>query len=108
MIGSYVSTGHDGKLFVTTMLPLTLAGLTIGIRDLRHEGYAIVALAVGLMMLSPHPQMPQNALLAAGLFTWSLRSAPPDATSDTWLLPVPTAGCAIQFTWRFAMLIATG
>jgi len=68
VIGSYVSPGHDGKLFVTTMLPLTLTGLTIGIRDRRLEGYAIVALAVGLMMLSPHPQMAQYALLAAGLF----------------------------------------
>ena len=68
VIGSYVSPGHDGKLFVTTMLPLTLTGLTIGIRDRRLEGYAIVALAVGLMMLSPHPQMAQYALLAAGIF----------------------------------------
>jgi len=68
VVGSYVSPGHDGKLFVTTMLPLTLTGLTIGIRDRRLEGYAIVALGVGLMMLSPHPQMAQYALLAAGLF----------------------------------------
>jgi hypothetical protein len=68
VIGSYVSPGHDGKLFVTTMLPLALTGLTIGIRDRRLEGYALLALAVGLIMLSPHPQMAQYALLAAGLF----------------------------------------
>ena len=69
VVGSYVSPGHDGKLFVTTMLPLMLTGLTLGIRDRRFEGYAISALAVGLIMLSPHPQMAQYALLAAGLFT---------------------------------------
>ena len=69
VIGSYVSPGHDGKLFVTTMLPLALLGLTLGIRDRRLEGYAILAIAVGLTMLSPHPQMAQYALLAAGLFT---------------------------------------
>jgi hypothetical protein len=69
VVGSYVSPGHDGKLFVTTMLPLALTGLTLGIRDRRLEGYAIVALAVGLIMLSPHPQMAQYALLAAGIFT---------------------------------------
>jgi len=69
VIGSYVSPGHDGKLFVTTMLPLALTGLTLGVRDRRLEGYAIVALAVGLIMLSPHPQMAQYALLAAGIFT---------------------------------------
>src|SRR5512138_860923 len=57
VIGSYVSPGHDGKLFVTTMLPLALTGLTLGIRDRRFEGYGIAALAVGLIMLSPHPQM---------------------------------------------------
>ena len=69
VIGSYVSPGHDGKLFVTAMLPLALVGLTLGIRDRRYEGYALTALAVGLIMLSPHPQMAQYALLAAGLFT---------------------------------------
>jgi hypothetical protein len=69
VVASYVSPGHDGKLFVTTMLPLALTGLTLGVRDRRFEGYAIVALAVGLIMLSPHPQMAQYALLAAGLFT---------------------------------------
>jgi hypothetical protein len=69
VVGSYVSPGHDGKLFVTTMLPLMLTGLTLGVRDRRHQGYALAALAVGLIMLSPHPQMAQYALLAAGLFT---------------------------------------
>jgi hypothetical protein len=69
VIGSYVSPGHDGKLFVTTMLPLLLLGLTLGVRDRRFSGYAIAALAVGLIMLSPHPQMAQYALLAAGIFT---------------------------------------
>jgi hypothetical protein len=68
VIGSYVSPGHDGKLFVTAMLPLALVGLTFGIRDRRFEGYAVLALAVGLIMLSPHPQMAQYALLGAGLF----------------------------------------
>ena len=69
VIGSYVSPGHDGKLFVTTMLPLALLGLTLGIRNRQGEGFAILAIAVGLMMLSPHPQMAQYALLAAGIFT---------------------------------------
>jgi hypothetical protein len=69
VIGSYVSPGHDGKLFVTTMLPLLLVGLTLGVRDRRFEGYGIAALAVGLIMLSPHPQMAEYALLAAGIFT---------------------------------------
>ncbi len=68
VIGSYVSPGHDGKLFVTTLLPLALLALTLAIRDKRAEGYALLALTVGLMLLSPHPQMVQYALLAAGIF----------------------------------------
>jgi hypothetical protein len=36
VIGTYVSPGHDGKLFVTAMLPLALLGLTLGIRDRRY------------------------------------------------------------------------
>ncbi len=82
VIGSYVSPGHDGKLFVTTMLPLALTGLTIGIRDRRLEGYAIVAVAVALMMLSPHPQMAQYALLASGLFALYLTLGDGSATSS--------------------------
>src|SRR5215216_4546770 len=69
VIGSYVSPGHDGKLFVTAMFPLLLVGLTCGIRDRRREGFALAALAVGLIMLSPHPQMAEFALLAAGIYT---------------------------------------
>jgi len=47
VVGTYVSPGHDGKLFVTTLLPLALTGLTLGVRDRRLEGYALIALAVG-------------------------------------------------------------
>ena len=83
VVGSYVSPGHDGKLFVTTMLPLALTGLTLGIRDRRLEGYAIVAIAVGLIMLSPHPQMAQYALLAAGIFTLYLVLGDGSVTSGT-------------------------
>jgi hypothetical protein len=83
VIGSYVSPGHDGKLFVTAMLPLALVGLTLGVRDRRYEGYALLALAVGLIMLSPHPQMAQYALLAAGLFTLYLVFAEGSTRSTT-------------------------
>ena len=32
VIGTYVSMGHDGKLFVTAMLPLMMIGLVLGMR----------------------------------------------------------------------------
>ena len=82
VVGSYVSPGHDGKLFVTAMLPLMLVGLTLSLRDRRWGGFGVVALAVGLIMLSPHPQMAQYALLAAGLFALYLTFGEPTARSS--------------------------
>ncbi len=69
VIGSYVQPGHDGKLYVTALLPLVLLSLVMAIRERRYEGYGLMALAIGLAMLSPHPQMTQYMLIAAGLFT---------------------------------------
>jgi len=81
VIGSYVQPGHDGKLFVTTLLPLTLIGLVLGIRDRRPWGYGIVALAVGLALLSPHAQMTYYLLIVSGLFALYLAFGEPDGRS---------------------------
>ncbi len=69
IVASLVSPGHDGKLFVSTHLPLALLGLVLAIRKRRPEGYGLLALAVGLALLSPSFQMAQYMLIAAGLFT---------------------------------------
>ncbi len=69
VIGTYVHPGHDGKLYVTALLPLALLALLMAVRDRRFEGYGLLALVVGLSLLSPHPQMAQYMLIAAGLFT---------------------------------------
>ncbi len=68
VIGSYVQPGHDGKLFVTALLPLALLGLIYGIRDRKIEGFALLSLTVGLGVLSPHYQMLYYALIVAGIF----------------------------------------
>lgn len=68
VIGSYVQPGHDGKLFVTALLPLALLGLVMGIREKKVVGYGIVALAVGLALVSPHAQMTYYMLIVAGIF----------------------------------------
>lgn len=68
VIVSYVAPGHDGKLFVTAMLPLALLGLVIGMRERRLQGYAIVAIAVGCALLSPHAQATYYMLVASGVF----------------------------------------
>jgi hypothetical protein len=77
VIASYVHPGHDGKLFVTALLPMALWALLHAIRDRRFEGYGFLALTVGLSLLSPHPQMAQYMLIAAGLFTLYLTFGEP-------------------------------
>jgi hypothetical protein len=67
-IASYASPGHDGKLFVSALLPLALWLLVRGIRDGRLWTWGAFAITVGLAVLSPHPQLLQYLLLTSGAF----------------------------------------
>jgi hypothetical protein len=68
IVASLVQPGHDGKLYVSALLPLILLALLIGIRERRLEGHGLLALGVALGILSPHIQMMQYTLILAGLF----------------------------------------
>ena len=74
-IASYASPGHDGKLFVSALLPLTLWMLVRGIRDGRNWAWGALALVIGLAVLAPHPQLVQYHLLVAGAFALFLAFA---------------------------------
>ena len=67
-IASYPSPGHDGKLFVSALLPLSLWMLVRGMRDGRHWAWGAFAFVIGLATLAPHPQLMQYHLLTAGAF----------------------------------------
>jgi len=67
-IAAYASPGHDGKLFVSALLPLALLCLVRGVRDGRAWAWGAFSLVVGLGVLSPHPQLLQYMLLACGAF----------------------------------------
>lgn len=69
-ISSYVSPGHDGKLYVSALLPLALMLLTYGMRDGRRWAWPALSLTVGFAILSPHPQLLQYMLLGSG--AWAL------------------------------------
>ena len=86
LIVSYASPGHDGKLFVTSLFPLMLIGLLLGIRRRRLEGYALLGLAVGLALLSPQYQTSQYALVGAGIFALYLTFGEPEGLrpADRW------------------------
>lgn len=67
-IASYASPGHDGKLFVSALLPAALWALFRGIRGGSHSAWGIFAIVVGLAVLSPHPQLLQYMLLMCGAY----------------------------------------
>jgi len=67
-IASYASPGHDGKLFLGALLPLFLWTLHRGVGDGRRWAWGLMALVVGLAVLSPHPQLLQYFLLAGGAY----------------------------------------
>lgn len=75
-IASYASPGHDGKLFVSALLPLALWLVTRGVRDGRQWVWGAFALVVGLATLSPHPQLLQYFLLLAGAFALFIALGP--------------------------------
>jgi len=76
---SYVHPGHDGKLFVSTMLPLAFLALLAALRDRRAWGYPLLALAVALCLLSPHVQTTYYLLIAAALFALYLTFGEPSS-----------------------------
>lgn len=67
-IAGFASPGHDGKLFVSALLPLTLWMLVRGVRDGRTWAWGGLAITIGLAVLSPHPQLLQYLLLTGGAF----------------------------------------
>jgi hypothetical protein len=77
-IAAYASPGHDGKLFVSTLLPLALWMLVRFIRDGRLWACGVFALTVGLAVLSPHPQLLQYLLLTSGAFALYIAMAEQD------------------------------
>ena len=106
LIGSYVHPGHDGKLFVTAMLPLAFIALIMGIRERRLEGFGVFALAVGLALLSPHYQMTQYFLLACGLFTLYLafEGNGSRATTSERLRGIGLAAAAVVLGFGISMI----
>jgi len=77
---SYARPGHDGKLFVSTMLPLACLALLAALRDRRAWGYPLLAVAVALCLVSPHVQTTYYLLIATGI--WALYLTFGEPTSE--------------------------
>jgi hypothetical protein len=74
MMGGFVSSlpsaGHDGKIFVSALLPVALLVLTWCMRDGKRWAWGAFSIIVGLALLTPHPQLLQYLLLTCG--AWAL------------------------------------
>ena len=68
-IVSLVSPGHDGKLFVSALLPLALYFLYKGVTTASWRNYVGFGVTVGLSLITPHVQLTYYLLMAAG-FWW--------------------------------------
>jgi hypothetical protein len=100
-VASYASPGHDGKLFVSALLPLALFAVHRGVVDARRWAWGLLAIVVGLQTLSPHPQLLQYSLLTTGAYAlfcaWRTSRVSVTATTATpvgnaWLRLVASLG----------------
>ena len=67
-VAGLVSPGHDGKLYISALLPLSLLLVLRGVHEGRRWAWGMLAIVIGLAVLSPHPQLLQYMLLTAGAF----------------------------------------
>ena len=65
-LASYVSPGHDGKLYVSALFPIMAMLALYCVRGGRRWSYPALALVTGLGVLTPHPQLMQYCLLGVG------------------------------------------
>lgn len=65
---SLVSPGHDGKLFVSALLPLALMFLYQATSSGTWRKYVYFGVVVGFELISPHFQMTYYLLMACGFF----------------------------------------
>lgn len=93
---SQISPGHDGKLFVSALAPLALMALLRAIRDRKLAHYGLLAIVIGLAILSPQVQMAYYLLVACGLWTLWLVFLDPERPRDrTPILPLGLAAVAV-------------
>src|SRR5690606_28899215 len=78
IVASMMRPGHDGKLFVAALAPLAFLALLRAVRHGRVGGFGVLAIVIGLAMLSPHFQTTYYLLVALGIWTLWLAFADPE------------------------------
>lgn len=95
IVASLVHPGHDGKLFVSALAPLVFLALHRAVSGGRLGAYGVLAVLVGLCMVSPHYQLTYYLLVAAGLWTLWLVFRAPERPAGNPLVPLGLALAAV-------------
>lgn len=96
IVASMANPGHDGKLYVSALAPLAFFALLRAIRDRKMWGYGVLALSVGLCLLSPHYQMTYYLLVVLGLWALYLVFFDPERPAGIrWPVPLGLAVLAV-------------
>ena len=66
---SLVAPWHDGKIFVTSLFPLTILFLDRGFEKKPFLNFSILGFIIGLIILTPHPQMAYFSLWAISFYS---------------------------------------
>ncbi|MEW6016096.1 MAG: hypothetical protein AB1690_12345 [Candidatus Zixiibacteriota bacterium] len=66
---SLVAPGHDGKIFVTTLFPLTILFLDRGFEKKPVLNFTLLGLVIGVIILSPHPQLSYYSLWSIAAYS---------------------------------------
>jgi hypothetical protein len=65
---SLVAPGHDGKMFVTALFPFAMMFLERGMEKRTYLDFVGLGVIIGLIILTPHPQMAYFALWGIGSY----------------------------------------
>jgi len=65
---SQVAPGHDGKMFATSLFPLTIMLIELGFRKRPILNFSLLGLVIGIIILTPHPQMAYYTLWACAFY----------------------------------------
>ncbi len=66
---SLVAPGHDGKIYVTALFPLVMLFLDRMFQRRAFLNASLLGLVLGVVIVSPHPQMSYFTLWAVALYT---------------------------------------
>ena len=65
---SWVYAGHDGRMYVTSLLPLNLLFLEKSLRSRKLIHFILFGGTIGLLILANHPQLAYFAMWGLGLY----------------------------------------